>query len=596
MKPRKLIWQLFPSFLGITILAILAISIACAIFFKSFFLDQVKNDLETRAYMVSGQITNSLLSGDIQSIQTICREIGKKSSTRITVILPSGKVIGDSWENPDTMDNHLSRPEIAQALEKKIGISIRFSRTIERNMMYIAIPIMDEGKLIALLRTSVSLKDIEEMYRKILNQIIMIGVIISLISTGICLFISRRIVRPIEELKLSAERFANGELTHKIYVDSSSEFQALADTMNVMADQLNKRIDQIMRQKNELQTVLTSMREGVLAINSDEYIISANHAAAAMFDKQPSQMINRTIQEVIRNPDLHKLVKRALSGDDQAEEDIVFYHQQEQIINIHCTRLLDPKNNPIGILVVLNDVTRLRRLETIRKDFATNVSHEIKTPLTAIKGFVETLQSGAIKEPDKAQRFLDIIEKHVDRLNAVVNDLMELSRLEQTGKTQSLQKQDVFIQDILKNAIQLCQPGIENRRIQIQMECDPKLQIRINPDLMEHAVKNLIENAVNYSEEGGMVCIIASIVSNEIQISVKDFGIGIDKEHLSRIFERFYRVDKSRSRKQGGTGLGLSIVKHIVQAHGGYVTVESTLGKGSTFTIHLPLPQPNVLT
>jgi two-component system phosphate regulon sensor histidine kinase PhoR len=254
----------------------------------------------------------------------------------------------------------------------------------------------------------------------------------------------------------------------------------------------------------------------------------------------------------------------------------------------HGTLLQDAQGKQIGALIVLNDVTRLRRLEKIRRDFVANVSHEIKTPITAIKGFVETLREGAVKNPDDAERFLGIIEKHVERLEAIIEDLLSLSRIERGTEREENELVEKSVKDVLDTAIRVCEVGAVARKIDIELSCPENLFSKMEPRLLEQAVVNLLDNAVKYSNEESSIRVEASQGEGEIILSVRDEGCGIEKKHLSRLFERFYRVDKARSRQLGGTGLGLAIVKHIAQAHGGHVNVESTPGKGSTFSIYLP--------
>ncbi|MBT8341997.1 MAG: PAS domain-containing protein, partial [Desulfatitalea sp.] len=336
------------------------------------------------------------------------------------------------------------------------------------------------------------------------------------------------------------------------------------------------------------------MVEGVVALDSDECILHLNAAAARLLSGTPDQFQGRSIQEVMRNRELHQMIQAAMAKGDVTGGDVALYQNSEIIISARCSPLLDAGGGERGdgVVLVMNDVTQLRRLETIRSDFAANVSHEIKTPLTAIQGFVETLCDGAVADPDEAQKFLQIIARHVKRLAAIVDDLMQLARLEQDEQRRRLHLKSDLLCAMLSAAEQLCRPKADEKNITIQINCDQSLSAPIDADLMEQAAVNLIDNAIKYSAEGSSISVQAMAVDERIQIRFQDQGIGIAEKHLPRLFERFYRVDKARSRRVGGTGLGLSIVKHIVQAHEGTVTVESTLGKGSTFTIHLPRATP----
>ncbi|MGD8549169.1 MAG: ATP-binding protein, partial [Desulfobacterales bacterium] len=507
---------------------------------------------------------------------------------RITVILPSGIVIGDSDDDPNRMDNHALRPEVIQAKKGNVGRAIRFSTTLQQKMMYVAVPLMEQKRIVAVIRTSLPVTSIDEKLKSIQAQIAFGGLLIAFVAAGISLYVSRRISRPIEKMKEGAEHFARGELFHRLPETDLEEIGSLADALNQMAVQLDDRIKTIIDQRNELEAILSSMEEGVIAFDMDERIISINQSAARIFETIPEEMLNRSIQEVIRNPELQQFVTQALSSTDNLEGDITLYHKGERIIYLHSTSLRGSSGDQIGILVVMNDVTQVRRLENIRRDFAANVSHEIKTPLTAIKGFVETLRHGSVKKPEEIERFLSIIEKHVNRLTAILEDLISLSRIEQDDEKQAIKLQKRPLKNVLQTAIGSCREKADLKHITIDSVCEDNMLAMIDSPLLEQAIVNLLDNAIKYSDEGSSVHVSSFQKDDSIIISVQDHGIGITKEHLPRLFERFYRADKARSRKLGGTGLGLAIVKHITQAHGGTATVESTPGKGSTFSLHLP--------
>jgi two-component system phosphate regulon sensor histidine kinase PhoR len=588
-RRKRLIWQLFPSYLLITLLSVLAVSWYASSSLRHFFLDQTAADLTIRAILVEKQIAARMTPLDAAAVDAVCKEIGKNSATRITIILPSGQVVGDSRETPRMMDNHANRPEIAAALRGKIGLSRRYSKTLMQKMMYVAIPLQQDKSIQGVIRVSLPTTSIDRELRSIRIKIALGGFLIALIAASISLLISRRISRPIEKMKKGADHFAAGDLTHRLAAPDSEELASLAEALNQMAAQLDRRIQTIVSQRNELETVLTSMLEGVIAIDNEERIINMNAAAAEFFDRDPEKCQGRGLQEVIRNSALQQFVRQSISSQVPKEDDIGLYHKGEKTLHLQSSPLLDANKEHIGTLVVFNDVTQLRRLEYMRRDFVANVSHEIKTPLTAIKGFVETLQQGSIENPEEAGRFLGIIQKHVDRLSSIVEDLLSLSRIEQEdeGKTLKLEKGD--IRAVFHSALQICRSKAEEKNITVAIVGDEQISARFDRSLLEQAVVNLLDNAIKYSEPESTIHLKAYRNDLENLIRVEDQGIGIAKKHLSRLFERFYRVDKARSRKMGGTGLGLAIVKHIAQAHGGNVTVESTLGKGSTFTIHLPL-------
>ncbi|MGB5750986.1 MAG: ATP-binding protein [Desulfobacterales bacterium] len=587
-KSKKLIWQIFPSFLLITLLSVLAVSWYASSSMRHFFLAQTAVDLEVRAILLEKQIITHLSPLDAPSVDSVCKAMGRESSTRYTVILSSGKVIGDSRETPNLMDNHANRPEITLALKGKTGQSIRYSNTLLQSMMYVARPIKKFDQIMAVIRASIPTTFIERELKSIRLKIAMGGLLIAILAAGISLLISRRITRPIVAMKKNAGHFADGDFSHRLAAPDSEEMAGLAAALNQMASQLDNRIKTIINQRNELETVLSSMREGVVAVDNKERIISMNQAAAALFECDPVQSQAKSIQEVVRNLPLQQFIRKAISGREPEEDDIVLYQNGEKILNLKSSPLMDADKKQIGTLVVINDVSQLRRLENMRKDFVANVSHELKTPLTAIKGFVETLHQGNVDQPEETERFLGIIQKHVDRLSSIIDDLLSLSRIEQEDERQAIQLESRPILEVFRSAVQICRSTAEEKGIDIHLSCEKNLEACFDPTLLEQAVVNLLDNAIKYSEPDSAIHLKASLTDSELQIIVEDQGIGIAKKHLPRLFERFYRVDKARSRTLGGTGLGLAIVKHIAQAHAGQVTVNSTPGRGSSFTIHLP--------
>jgi len=341
-------------------------------------------------------------------------------------------------------------------------------------------------------------------------------------------------------------------------------------------------------QRNELETILSSMVEGVLAVDGQGRIVSVNRAAADLLRIAASQVQGRNIEEVIRNVDFQQFVRKTLENEAPTEGKISLPGQGRRFFRLHGASLADTKGGRSGAVIVLNDMTQVRRLENIRRDFVANVSHELRTPVTSIQGFVEALLDGAIHEPKKAERYLQIIAKHSDRLNAIIEDLLSLSRLEEDEERRKVSFETVALRPLLESAVELSNPKAAEKQMTIYLDCDDQIKATINAALLEQAVVNLVDNAVKYSEPGGHVRISVRRSNDELVLAVEDDGCGIDKKHLSRIFERFYVVDKGRSRKLGGTGLGLAIVKHIAQVHGGSVSVESSPRKGSTFTIRLP--------
>jgi two-component system phosphate regulon sensor histidine kinase PhoR len=587
-EKKSLLWHVFFSYLLVILVSLVALTWLASNSMRHFFLEKTQGDLQTRALLFENYILEHLEPLDEQSIDRLCKKIGPSAFTRLTVILPSGRVIGDSEENPQKMDNHLDRPEILDAMEKDVGASTRYSPTLGKQLMYLAVPLKRNSRTVAFVRAAIQVDSVDRDIVAIQIKMAFSGLIIAGLATLLSLLVSHRIRRPIEEIRRGAERFSRGDFQVPLPVSAIKEIGELSETLNTMAQELQKTVSTITEQRNELGAVLSSMAEGVLAMDMEERIIGMNHAASVIFECDPKQVQGRTIQEVIRHPELQSLVTKALASEGAVERDVVLYLKEERVLNGHGTILRDGEGKRVGVLVVLNDITRLRKLENIRKDFVANVSHEIRTPITAIKGFVETLRDGAMQSPQDAERFLGIVQNHVQRLESLVEDLLSLSRIEEETEKEAVILEDKPIKEVLVGAIQLCEVKAEPKRIRMELSCTEDVAARINPSLLEQAVVNLLDNAVKYSEPGKSVWVEMDTKEQEILIRVRDEGCGIEKQHQERLFERFYRVDKARSRKLGGTGLGLAIVKHIMEAQGGRVSMESQPGRGSTFTLHLP--------
>jgi two-component system, OmpR family, phosphate regulon sensor histidine kinase PhoR len=590
MKQRQLIWYVYPWFLIITFIAILVTSWYTSTAFKHYALKKTEADLLNQCHLLKNQIFRKLNLADFPTLDQLCKEFGREASTRITLIRSDGLVICDSDRHPHEMDTHLDRPEFIQAIHDGIGTSTRFSNTLNEKLMYVAIPLKDSSGIRGVLRTSIPITSVDDELRSIQIRIIIGGLVIAILSAVISLYVSRRIARPIMQMKKGAERFAQGELNHRLPTPPSSELAGLATAMNQMAVQLEERIEIIVNQRKEYEAVLSSMMEGVIAIDNDDRLLSMNKAACKILNLDPMQVRERTIQEILRNPDFLKFVAETHSDDKLGDRDFELNEDHRRtIINIRNAPLKNMTDKRIGSLIVLNDVTRIRHLENVRQDFVANVSHEIKTPLTAIKGFVETLYQTLDSTSEDTDRFIAIIMRHVDRLNTIIEDLLSLSRIEQIDKREELQLEPRNLKTLIESSVNLIQHKSEPKQIVFDVVCDPETKIAVDSTLFEQALINLLDNAITYSPQKGQVRILGEMDHQGHHIHVMDQGPGIAQTHLTRLFERFYRVDKARTRAVGGTGLGLAIVKHIIQAHGGRISVESELGNGSTFTIHLPI-------
>lgn len=585
MRPRRLFTQLTLSFLAVAVIGVVAATWISTRIWRYFHLTQSLSELEAQARFLAYVARERWSRGE--SLDELCKQVGRETGVRLTVVNADGLVLGDSLREIRTMENHADRREIQEALAGRVGMHSRLSPTLNLRMTYVAVPVKDDGQIIGAARAALPAAALDPPLNQVYVQVFLGVLIILLGAAGLSLWLSRRLTRPLEEIRRGAERLGRGDLSLKLPTPEVEELVSLAETLNSMAEQLHERITTIQEQRREQEAILASMVEGVLAVDPRGRLLSFNRTAATLLHLRP-EMVGRNITEVVRNPDLQWFITRALAASEPVEGEVVLREdEEERILQAHGTTLRDSRQVVLGVLIVLHDITRLRRLEIARRDFVANVSHELKTPVTSIKGFVETLLEGALQDPQHAEEFLKIISRQVDRLHQIIEDLLSLSRIEQEAEQGRIVLHGRQLGPVLRAALQTCSDRAKEKGITLELSCPEELRARLNDTLLEQALVNLIDNAIKYSGPHSRVQIEAAREDGWVAVRVRDQGIGIPKEHLPRLFERFYRVDPGRSRKAGGTGLGLAIVKHIAQAHGGKVLVESTPGQGSVFTLLL---------
>ncbi|HHB77390.1 MAG TPA: HAMP domain-containing histidine kinase [Desulfobulbus sp.] len=613
MKNTRLFLQIFLAVLLIVTGSIVAVSWYGSGMIRSFYYQQMREDIDNRALLVRPHILQ-LLDHDTGKLQNFCQQAGREASTRITVINGVGKVLADSNEDPARMDNHSSRPEIKVAYKGGTGSSLRFSKTLSRRMLYVAIPLQNRQPDQGVLRLSVPATALDMVLADIRKKIIGGTMTIALLAAWLSYLLARRISRPLERMQRGAELLSAGKTGHPISLDDDYMAREIADlgqALNVMGRQIHSRIMMISQQRNELEAVFSSMTDGVLAIGANHQIIRVNKAAARLFLIDGEGVQGKPFEGVIRNRILQKFLEITIERDYPTKKDLNLMEGGRDLsLRLHAVPLYDGEEKRLGSLIIINNLTRLNQLENIRQDFVANVSHELKTPITAIRGYVETLLDGAMEDGNAAENFLRIIERQSGRLDAIVDDLLTLARIEDRFKNNDIPLETEKILPILEAVIQACAPQATQKNLSISVDCDSELAAQVNRSMLEQGIINLLSNAIKYSPEGKTVSITAVrrqevTGKNVVDIQVRDQGPGIGREHLERIFERFYRCDKARSRESGGTGLGLAIVKHIAQCHGGTglglaivkhiaqchggtVNVRSRVGSGATFTMTIP--------
>ncbi len=588
--PRTIFVEIFPPVLAVILISLIAAIWQTTESMRAFHRDEVSTTLETRARLIEREIDGRLNQPEAGRLDALCKELGQLTGSRITIILPTGQVVGDSEEDPAVMDNHADRPEVMTALAGGVGRATRYSHTLNSDREYVAIPVYGEqdGQIQGIIRVSESLASVDHALNQVHARAALGTAVVAVLAAFITFLVTRRVARPLKQIVSETHLLAQGELSTRIHVPRSVELAELANAMNQMAGQLRERIEVINHQRSELDAVLSSMAEGVIAIGMDERVLKLNRAAAIMLDANSDLVRGRNVQEVVRNPKFLSCIERMLAQLEPFEDEIVLAGPIERFIHLSASGLRDVNGKELGALFVLQDITEQRRLERARSDFIANVSHELRTPVTSIKGYAETLLAEGKNDPETLERFLAIIARQADRLSALVDDTLSLTALERSEAAQDIPFETLGVQGLLGAAAMVCSPAASAKNIHITIDSPEELTVLGNELLLERAVVNLLDNAVKCSAADSEVRLIATQTDDGTSIHVQDFGMGISAEHLPRIFERFYRVDSARSRKLGGTGLGLAIVKHIVTLHGGTVTVKSAPGKGSCFTIHLP--------
>jgi two-component system, OmpR family, phosphate regulon sensor histidine kinase PhoR len=589
MKRRPFFWSIFPAFVLITFISGILIIIFSVRTFKEIHSDSIYDKMLGDAAFMKAYIARTD-SAEVAKLDSLVEDFSANSVTRITVTDESGLVLADSKESAAVMENHLSRPEFQAAIKGETGKSVRFSSTIKKEMMYVTIPVFTSNGRKYIVRTAYPLLSLSDTIFYFQTKVLWIVLLVIVLLAGVSLYVSKRLSAPLIQLKDKAKKFANGDFSQEIEEYSQSETNQLSETMNFMAIELDDKIKNLESRNREQTAILKSMIEGVIAIDMNDRILLINESACRILGVDHNKAQGKLIQEVIRITKVQEYISSLIKRSELLsvrKEISINTDDKEVTVHFQGSSLQKASGETIGAVIVLHDVTDIRKLENLRREFVANVSHELRTPLTSIKGFVETLIDEQQSAEDRA-RFLNIIQKHVDRLNSILEDLLMLATLEKDEKDENLELAFCKVDSIIENVKELCQSKSQQKKITVISENLSSAVVRCSQQLIEQALLNLVDNAIKYSPVNSEIFIRCFDENGFVKISVTDKGQGINKIHFNKIFERFYRIDKSRSRKEGGTGLGLAIVKHIMNLHKGTAAVESEEGKGSTFTLVLP--------
>ena len=561
--------------------------------FIAFFLDKnlEENSLQTmrssliaQARLIEVQIpAESLKQGDTAALGRLVSAFVSSTTCRITIINNTGAVLADSGMIPEEvlrMENHLYRPEVKTALAGDIASDIRYSPTLKLDMLYVALPLREGNAIQGVLRLALGLEGARKTSFAI-RRTVFLGLLIAL---GLALvfgsLIAHQTIKPINRMIQVSRKFSEGDFSRRILRPGQDEIGELAVTLNKMAQDIENKIKEITAQNQKLAAIFNSMIEGVMVIDKTSRIVSVNSTIEKIFGVAKDDVAGKVFLEAIRNNDIAEIIDSVVREGKPLTAEITLLYPARKFFEVSATPIFDAEGIA-GCLVVIHDITELTRLETIRRDFVANVSHELKTPLTSIKGFVETLLEGALDDKENNRNFLQIIQHHAERLDDLIHDLLSLSHLE--SKEITLQMNTLPVRRHVEAVIAGFTSQLRKKNIEISNEVPAGISVNADKEKITQVLTNLIDNAVKFNKEKGSIRIYSLEISGKVKVIVEDSGAGIPEKDIPRIFERFYRVDKARSRELGGTGLGLSIVKHIIELHGGTVGVESTEGFGSKF-------------
>jgi len=578
---RSIRWRTGIVFAVLIIACISGLGVYLSHLTRDDHLDTLRTQLADQALLIGDSSAPYFSGSQTQSLDALAKRLGEQIGARITIINKDGVVLGDSEEDPATMDNHSNRPEVIEAISQGTSSTIRYSSTLGYNMMYVAVPITSNGAVAGVARVALPLTQIDKSLQHI-NRVIIIGAVIAAVTAILLAFQLLRITtEPVKKLTQLSKRMAQGELDQEIQITSRDEVGELARAFNQMAVRLKEMVALITNERDRMATILSNIDDAIFMVNGNGKITAMNRAAESIFQISEGKALGHTFIEIVRDHELNRLLQRCLSTRRQ-QTGAVEIKPKKQFLGVVAT----PLSGDGGCLAHIQDLTELRRLEMIRQDFISNISHELRTPIASVKALAETLNEGAVEDPSVAKDFLSRINAEADKLAQMVQELGELSRIE-SGEA-PLQIRSINIAEAIGHAVDRLRAQADRAELKLDIDSPPTLpEVLADEARVEQVLVNLIHNAIKFTPSGGRISISAKAKDNDIMVSVADTGIGIPPDDLPRIFERFYKADKSRT--GGGTGLGLAIAKHIVEAHDGRIWAESVEGKGSNFNFTLPL-------
>jgi len=586
--------RLISSFLLLILLMMAALGGYILWFFHKYNIERLSDHLQTESE-IAGQLLRPYMRGPMQKagLDAVLKELATKADRRLTIIDPSGVVLADSWENPVLMENHLNRPEIMAALAGQIGKATRYSTTLGEQSMYIAVPMKQGDEITGVLRISTTLAHVEAGFNEMRNVLLFSFVLTALLAILLSIRLARRYTAPIEEITAIASQMGTGQLDKRVHLRTGDELEVLGHTLNNLASTLDDKINEIMAEKRKLELVFENMDNAVVLFDRYGRVIDANTQALSLFKFTPAMYGQHHVQ-VIGTSLLDKALKETVQQNERQCLDIRLNIQGvKRVFQVFIAPTTNPNDGSLCVLAVFHDITALKKIEERHTDFVANASHELSTPLTAIKGFAETLLDGALQDQELSKKFVSIIYEEAERMHRLVKDLLQLARISSRDYHQHIKYTSVVIPSVAETVIQQLTPQLEAKSIALELHSEPKeFCIYANSDWLHQILVNLIENSIKFTPAGGKIFVNCRQEQDTAIISVQDTGLGIPAEDLPFIFDRFYRVDRARTRAAGGTGLGLAIVKYMVEALGGKIEAKSSVGIGSAFTITFPIAPP----